>query len=222
MLVPWLEASRLWLVLDRQAAAPRSLAEVAELAIQGGVDVVLCRIKDAPLRTMAKLSEQVREKCRQHNCPFVMSHNYELAHDLEADGLQLGISDPPLIRIRGVIGEGMPVGFSTHSVQEARQRFEQGASYVFLGPIYATPAKLKYGLPLGLATARQARALKGEVILIGGINGSNIQELSATWYSVDPGKREPPLRVAAIGALQRVLDPLRASQELKSHLLNSC
>ena len=48
----WIIASRLWLVLDRHAADPRTLPEVTRLAVSGGVDAGLCRIKDARSRML--------------------------------------------------------------------------------------------------------------------------------------------------------------------------
>jgi thiamine monophosphate synthase len=86
----------LWLVLDRQAAAPRSLPEVTDLAIRGGVDVVLCRIKDAPAELVLRQSRPVRDICSKRGTPFVMSHFPELALELAADGVQLGVADAPL------------------------------------------------------------------------------------------------------------------------------
>jgi thiamine-phosphate pyrophosphorylase len=74
---------------------------------------------------------------------------------------------------RELVGDGLALGFSTHGVGEARQRFAAGADYVFLGPIFPTPEKLKYGDPLGLDALAQARDLPGPVVLIGGINADN-------------------------------------------------
>jgi len=199
----WVVDTRLWLVLDRHAAQPRSLAEVTALAVKGGVDAVLCRIKDAPLPQIRELARPVRQLCRELKVPFVMSHEIELALELEADGLQIGVSDPPLAEVRSAIGNGLMLGYSTHGVGEALARFHDGADYVFLGPVYPTPAKLKYGAPLGVDTVAQAQTLPGPVVFIGGITPQNCQPL------IELGAK----RVAAISALQAVTDPTTSASQ---------
>ena len=204
----WISPSRLWLVLDRHAAEPRTLPEVTRLAVSGGVDAVLCRIKDAPEADVARLASEVREACRELRVPFVMSHFPDLAVSLEADAIQLGIADPPIQEVRQLIGSSMAVGFSTHGVGEAQDCLAAGADYVFVGPVFPTPEKLKYGPPLGLGVVPDAAALPGPVVFIGGINLANASSI------VQAGG----LRVAAIGALQRVADPRAAAMALAAEL----
>ena len=204
----WVESSRLWLVLDRRAAAPLSLHEVTRQAISGGVDVVLCRIKDAAREEVRRESSAVRALCREERIPFVMSHFPDLALELEAEGVQLGVEDAPLNEVRAQVGEGMVIGYSTHSVEEARRRFDEGADYVFLGPVFATPEKLKYGYPLGVAVVNAASGLPGPVVFIGGISLANVGQITGL------GGR----RIAAISSLQRVGDPAEAARRLREML----
>lgn len=196
------------MVLDRRAAVPHTLPEVTQLCIRGGVDAVLCRIKDAPESEVRRLAGPVRELCRQSGTPFVMSHFPELAVELQADGVQLGITDAGVGEVRELTGAGMALGYSTHGVGEARQRFAEGVDYVFLGPIFATPEKLKYGAPLGLEVVSEALELPGPVVLIGGINAGNCRQV------VQAGG----VRVAAISALQRTPDPVAAARRLQAIL----
>ncbi|MBN2082456.1 thiamine phosphate synthase [bacterium] len=198
----WVANTRLWLVLDRYAAQPRSLEEVTGLAVGGGVDAVLCRIKDVPVAEIKRLALPVRRICREFAVPFVMSHEVQLAQELQADGLQIGAADPPIAEIRRAIGEKLVLGTSTHGVGEAQRCFADGADYVFLGPIYPTPAKLKYGAPLGIETVTRAQSLPGPVVFIGGITPENCRPL------VELGAR----RFAAIAALQATADPAASAR----------
>jgi thiamine-phosphate pyrophosphorylase len=204
----WLAASRLWLVTDSVACAPRSCAEAARLCLEGGADVVLCRVKDVERAAARQIAADVRAVCRRLAKPFVMSHDVQTATELAADGVQLGAGDPPLAEIRTTLGEAMAIGYSTHSVAEAAQRFEEGVDYVFLGPIFPTPAKLRYGAPLGLSAVEPALRLRGPVVFIGGIGEGNIREITALGG----------MRVAAISALQRATDPRDAATRLKALL----
>jgi thiamine-phosphate pyrophosphorylase len=138
-----------------------------------------------------------------------MSHFPQVARALDADAVQLGISDPPVAEVRRLVGQDMAIGYSSHSIEEARLQLEGGADYVFLGPVFATPAKLKYGEPLGLEVARQAVAeLNGIIVCIGGISNSNLPQLVAAGVS----------RVAAIAALQKDCDPAHAVREFRQLL----
>jgi thiamine-phosphate pyrophosphorylase len=194
----WLEGARLWLVLDRHAAAPRALQDVARLCLSGGVDAVVCRIKDLPQEEVRALSLPVREVCAARGAPFIASHDVELALELGADGIQLGLGDPPLAEVRARLGQGAAIGCSTHAVAEAAARLEEGADYVFLGPVFPTPAKLKYGAPLGLGVvAEAAHLLAKPVVCIGGITPDNVGQV------IEAGIR----RVAALAALQAQPDP---------------
>lgn len=195
-------------MLDRSAAFPRELPEVTELAGAGGISAVLCRIKDAPLMEIKPVASVVREVCHRFHTPFVMSHHPELALELQADAVQLGTVDQSIAHVRSIVGDNIAIGFSTHGVGEAARCFEEGADYVFLGPIFATPEKLKYGDPLGLDTVSDAADLPGPVVFIGGITERNLGQVIA-----QGGKR-----VAAISALQRVNDPQAAASRMLSML----
>jgi thiamine-phosphate pyrophosphorylase len=205
----WLDTARLWLVLDRHAAQPRTLTAAAQLCIAGGVDAVLCRIRDLPRDEVRELALPLRVACWETATPFVMSHDVELTQELHADGLQLGVGDPPLAQLKEALGEGVALGYSTHSVAEAVACQEEGADYVFLGPIFPTPAKLKYGLPLSVSVVAPAvAALRVPVVFIGGITAGNLPEILLA------GGR----RMAAIAALQAQPDPQAAAARLKALL----
>lgn len=204
----WIVRSRLWLVLDEAAAAPRSLAEVTRQAIQGGVDAVLCRLKTQPPPRVYELALALRSICAELACPFVMSHHCALGLHLGADAVQLGQGDISLASARQLLGPGIRLGRSCHSLDEARAAFEQGADYVFLGPVYATPSKLAYGAPLGPAIVPVAEALPGPVVYIGGITYDNLGPL------LEAGAR----RVAAIRALQGVDEVAEACWSIKAQM----
>ena len=66
------------------------------------------------------------------------------------------------------------VGVSCHSPEEAREAEDSGASYIFFGPIFDTPAKKKFGPPQGIARLGEVcRAVRIPVIAIGGVNEEN-------------------------------------------------
>jgi thiamine-phosphate pyrophosphorylase len=196
-------------VLDRLASAPRTIHETTESAIRGGVDAIVCRLKDTPDDEVMPLAAEIHELCRASETRFVMSHHHEVAVHLAADAVHIGNDDPPLPAVRKAAGADMAIGYSAHSIDEANQALAAGADYVFLGPIFATPAKLKYGDPLGLETARQAvRQIQGTLVCIGGINLDKLELLAGAGVK----------RVAAIAALQHDCDPQQRVGEFRRRL----
>lgn len=204
----WIERSRLWLVLDREAAKPRSLPEATKLCIEGGVDVVVFRMKDAGPAEALTLATEVRAVCRTESTPLVLAHFAHLAHELAPDALHLGVADRPLAEMRQLFGDRMAIGFSAHSVAEAEHALAQGAAYTFLGPIFDTPSKLQFGSPLGCDVINEAQQLPKPVIYIGGMNEQTIP------LAVAAGAK----RIAAISALLSGPDPREAARRLKALL----
>jgi len=199
----------LWLVLDRAASAPRSILETTRRAMAGGVDEVVCRLKELPEAEVLSLASEVREICAGANTPFVMSHFPRVAREIEADGVHIGQADESVDTVRELVGGDMAIGYSAHSIEEANQQLGLGADYVFLGPVFPTPAKLKYGEPLGLPTAsRAAKEVNGLLVCIGGISLANLPQLVG--YGIS--------RVAAIAALQKDCDPAEAVRAFKTLL----
>ena len=75
----WTGSSRLWLVLDHEACAPRDPVTVCKQAIRGGVDAVLCRLRNIDDSAKLDIALKARKVCGIGNVPFVVSHDSELA-----------------------------------------------------------------------------------------------------------------------------------------------
>ncbi|MCB1218338.1 thiamine phosphate synthase [bacterium] len=209
----WTLDCRLWLVLDHEACAPRQAAVACALALSGGVDAVLCRLRNIEDAAMRSIALQARRACQAYGVPFVVSHDSELARLTHADGIQFGVADGELHELAAkaeMAGEGIQWGYSAHSVEEAQAALDAGAAWVFLGPIFSTPEKLQYGAPLGLNAVHEAldSDQPERIVFIGGIDSGNIGELTTL------GVR----RIAAISALQRNVDPAAAAQQLRRML----
>jgi len=72
---------------------------------------------------------------------------------------------------------GLVVGASRHSVDGARRAEAEGADFVLLGPIFATPGKERRALGLG-PLAEAARALRIPVHAVGGVGAANARQVA--------------------------------------------
>jgi thiamine-phosphate pyrophosphorylase len=109
--------------------------------------------------------------CPQAGAVFVVNDDVEAALRLGADGVHLGQGDAGAER---ALEEGLVLGLSAGSVEEARAAEAAGATYVGAGPVWATPSKPDAGEPLGLeGLAAICAAVAPPVVAIGGIDASN-------------------------------------------------
>ncbi len=165
---------RLYLVTDRKVAT-KPLPEAVRDALEGGVRAVQLREKDLPVRDLLALARELRELTAAFKAKFFVNDHVDVAVEVGADGVHLGRESMPPEAARKIVGGGMLIGVSTHSVAEAKEAALGGADFITLGPIYETPSKAAYGPPVGLEPIRGAhRAVTIPIYAIGGIKGRNI------------------------------------------------
>jgi thiamine-phosphate diphosphorylase len=92
-----------------------------------------------------------------------------------AAGVQLPEDGVPVARVKRA-WPGLVVGASRHSVDGARRAEAEGADFVLLGPIFATPGKEGRALGLG-PLAEAARALRIPVHAVGGVGAGNARQV---------------------------------------------
>lgn len=77
-------------------------------------------------------------------------------------------------------------GRSVHSVSEAKRAQKEGYDYLLFGPVYRTPAKVKFGKPQGLQKLKEVCcSVNIPVFAVGGINPARaLKCLQAGAYGV--------------------------------------
>lgn len=199
-----IKGARLILVTD-----PRpDLAARVEAAVSGGVDVVQLREKDAAPELLP-LAGELREICARGHALFTVNDDVELARLTGADGVHLGQEDETPARARETLGPDVVVGRSASSVVEARVAVSEGADYIGVGTVFATPTKPDadaVGLALVDAVAREGLPLPW--FAIGGVTLETAPEVAAAGA---PG-------FAVVRAILDADDPESAARELRSLL----
>ncbi len=143
--------------------------ETARAAVEGGATVVQLRLK-APTEEVVEAGRGFREL----PATFVVNDDVEAALRLEADGVHLGRSDAGAER---AVAEGLLLGTSASSVEEARGGKARGAAYIGAGPVWPTPTKPDADPPIGLeGLAEICRAVSIPVVAIGGVDAANAAE----------------------------------------------
>jgi len=192
----------LYVVLDRGAARGRDLLELLDAAVAGGCRMVQLREKEWPSGRLLPEAERLRARCAAADVTFIVNDRVDLALAVGADGVHLGQEDLPARVARPLLRPGMILGVSTHGVEQARAAQADGADYVAVGSMFATPTKADFQL-VGPDLLRKLRGeIRVPLVGIGGITHDNVQEVV----------RAGADGVAVISAVCAAGDPRAASE----------
>jgi thiamine-phosphate pyrophosphorylase len=105
---------------------------------------------------------------------FVVNDDVEAALALGADGVHLGRDDAGAEK---ALEQGLMLGTSASSLDEARAGERLGAAYIGAGPVWPTPSKPDADPSIGLDGLREiCDAVSIPVVAIGGIDATNAGE----------------------------------------------
>ncbi len=164
---------KLYLITDRkQTKVP--LTEAVRFALEGGVRAIQLREKDLPVRELLALARELRTITREFGARLFVNDRVDVAVAVDADGVHLGRESMPAVAVRKIVGDGMLIGVSCHSAEDAWEAETQGADFVTFGPVFETTSKMKYGKPVGLnALAEATKKVQVPVFGLGGIKQDN-------------------------------------------------
>jgi thiamine-phosphate pyrophosphorylase len=194
------------------------LAEFADAALAGGVDIIQLRDKGSPgeqrfgpLEARQELAalEVLADAARRHDALLAVNDRADIAVAAGADVLHLGQDDLPLPIARDIIGEGPVIGRSTHQPAEVKAATAEAVDYFCVGPCWPTPTKPGRTAPgLDLVRATAELATKKPWFAIGGIDEQRLPEVLAVGAS----------RIVVVRAITGAEDPRAAAQRLKARL----
>lgn len=168
----------LYLVTDRGLARGRATAEIVREAVAGGVTCVQMREKNCGTREFIAEARALQHVLEPLGVPLIINDRVDVALAAGAAGVHLGQQDMPLADARRLGPAGWLIGVSAESLADALRAERDGADYVGVSPVFATPTKTDTALPLGLDGLRIIRAaVKLPLVAIGGIHWKNVREV---------------------------------------------
>ncbi len=151
--------------------------ELARILLAAGARIMQLRLKNVPSRDFLAAARAIVPLCRQRGALLIVNDRVDIATLAEADGVHLGQQDLPLGAARRLVGPGMIIGISTHSVEQAQAAEQGGADYIGFGPMYAGGLK-KNRAGQGLQNLRAVRAaVTIPIVAIGGITEATVGEV---------------------------------------------
>ncbi len=152
-----------------------ALVSLAVLVARAGVDWIEIREKDLGGRALLDVVSAVVAQCAPAR--ILVNDRLDVALAAGAGGVHLAGTSLPVAPVRAwchAHAPGLMIGKSCHSLEEALEAQDDGADYVFFGPVFSTPSKLAYGPPQGIERLRAVcGAIAIPVIAIGGITPEN-------------------------------------------------
>lgn len=209
--------SRAHLYLCTDARRERGdLAEFADAALAGGVDIIQLRDKGSagerqfgPLEAARELEvlAVLADAARRHGALLAVNDRADIARASGADILHLGQNDLPLAIAREIVDPGSLIGRSTHRIDEAARAVGEEVDYFCVGPCWPTPTKPGRSAPgLDLVRAVAAAGPAKPWFAIGGIDEVRVSEVVAA------GAR----RIVVVRAITESSDPAAAAARLRS------
>jgi thiamine-phosphate pyrophosphorylase len=193
------------------------LAEFADAALAGGVDIIQLRDKGSPgeqdfgpleARQEIEALEILKDAARRHGALLAVNDRADIALAAGADVLHLGQDDLPLPVARRIVGATI-LGRSCHDADQMHGAAREDVDYFCVGPCWPTPTKPGRHAP-GLDLVHAAAALDTEKpwFAIGGIDADRLPEV------LEAGAR----RVVVVRAITGADDPEAAARQLAGML----
>lgn len=154
--------------------------EVAAAALEGGADAIQLRGKELGGRELHGLALRMGDAIGRSPAGglFFVNDRIDVAMAAKADGVHLGQEDVPARAARSLMSAGMILGISATTVEEALAAREDGADYLGVGPVFATPSKDDAAPPIGLEGLKRIReAVELPIVAIGGIDADNARRV---------------------------------------------
>lgn len=201
---------RLQVITDEVLQTRYSHLELTRLAVQGGADAVQYREKRlVTTRELMTIAADILGVCAVGGVLLVVDDRADVACAVGAPAVHLGRDDLHVATARAMLGDGVVIGGTANSYEEAARVWESGVDYLGVGPIYGTRSKANPAPDMGLDTLRRICAdCPVPVVAIGSITAERIPEVIANGAH----------GVAVLSAVLQADDPVAATRRCREAL----
>lgn len=167
------------MVITDRGSANKDLVKIVNECYSYGVKAVQLREKDLSGGEIVELAKKFKPLGNY----LIINDRLDAALLTKAKGLHLPENSIPLNYVKPY---KLLCGKSVHSLKAAIAAEKNGFDYILFGPVFRTPAKIKYGAPQGLdKLKRLCSGVNIPVYAVGGINPKRVKKcLEAGAYGV--------------------------------------
>ena len=172
-----LSIPKIYPVTDTGLSGLSHSEQVAAL-IAGGARFIQIREKNARSDEFYRAVVDSLAVARETGTRVIVNDRVDIAMAAGAHGVHLGQTDLPPVEARKLLREDAIIGFSTHTIKQAREAMTFPLDYIAFGPVWPTRTKENPDPVVGLDLLGEVKRIAGEipVVAIGGINDSNAAE----------------------------------------------
>jgi thiamine-phosphate pyrophosphorylase len=165
-------------ITDRQISGLTHFEQARRL-VDGGARLIQLREKVGSSREFFEAAVQTIEYANAYGVSIIINDRVDIALSAKAAGVHLGQSDMPPEKARVLLGDEAIIGYSTHTLEQARRAATLPVSYIAFGPIFATKTKVDPDAVVGLDGVRRIREAIGDIplVAIGGINIDSVEDV---------------------------------------------
>lgn len=173
--------------------------------LRAGAPLVQVRTKGVSDRLRLDTASAVVGAARAAGALCLVNDRVDIVLAAGADGVHVGAEDLPAGVGRWLLGPAAIVGATCRNAEDARRAEGEGASYLGVGPVYASSTKGALPDPMGpRGVEAVAAAVDVPVIGISGVTAHNAGAV------LDAGA----WGIAVVGAVYRAEDPVASLREL--------
>lgn len=119
-------------------------------ALDAGCDWIQFRYKNHQEMSTSYVAEKIKTLCQKYNAKFIINDFVNIAKEVDADGVHLGLDDMSIADARKILGPDKIIGGTANTLEHVLQRIDEKCDYVGLGPFRFTTTKEKLSPILGL------------------------------------------------------------------------
>lgn len=152
-------------------------------ALDAGSKWIQLRVKNESAKIILQHAIAAKKLCERYEAKLIVNDYPEIAVEVNADGVHLGLDDMPIFMAREIVGAEMIIGGTANTFGHVQQRVAEGADYIGLGPFRFTKTKVKLSPVLALEGYQRIFGemkkvgLEIPVVAIGGILAEDIPSL---------------------------------------------
>jgi len=163
---------KLYAIIDVRCFSDFSIEAFAHDLSAAGVGLIQYRNKSGNTAEMLRHCRELRRHFPKSR--LIMNGRADLCVAAGMDGVHLGQDDLSPEGARRVVGKGLWVGISTHSLEQVRQADRNSVDYIAIGPVFTTRSKANPDPAIGLEGIQSARLItRKPLVAIGGITRKN-------------------------------------------------
>jgi thiamine-phosphate pyrophosphorylase len=150
--------------------------------LDAGCTWIQLRIKQK--EELLKIAEKVKLICQEYQATFIINDFIEIANQVSADGVHLGLGDESIENARETLGKNKIIGGTANTIVDVKQRIMEKVDYIGLGPLRFTQTKQNLSPVLGLDGYKNILSTisqnKIPIYAIGGVEMEDIAQLFDT------------------------------------------